>query len=77
MEHDYLTLALAEQGYAVKLRRYFHQHPEVGPAEQVETMAAISRELENLGIPWERVPGGGILGFLGNPARGKTVLLRV
>ena len=76
MERDYLTLAQAEQAYTVKLRRYFHQHPEVGPAEQVETMAAICRELETLEIPYERVPGGGILGFLGDPARGKTVLLR-
>ena len=83
MERDYLTLAQAEQAYTVKLRRYFHQHPEVGPAEQVETMAAICRELETLEIPYERVPGGGILGFLwamiegGKAGAGtKTVALR-
>ena len=76
MERDYLAMARAEQAYTVKLRRYFHQHPEVGPAEQVETMDAICRELEALGIPYEWVPGGGVLGFLGDPARGRTVLLR-
>ena len=71
MERDYLTLAQAEQAYTVKLRRYFHQHPEVGPAEQVETMAAICRELETLEIPYERVPARRDSGISGRPRPGK------
>lgn len=76
MEQDFLKLAQAEAEYTVALRRYFHERPEVGPAEQVETVAVICRELEDLGVSYERVPGGGVLGFVGDPSRGKTVLLR-
>lgn len=76
MNTDFLAVAQKEKEYTVRLRRFFHAHPEAGPAEQVETMKAIGRELEALDIPFEQIPGGGLLGFIGDPARGKTVLLR-
>jgi len=73
---DLLKLARDNFSYTVALRRYFHSYPEAGPAEQVETMEYIKKELTRLDIPYEQVPGGGIFGFLSGDPTGKTVLLR-
>lgn len=39
-------------------------------------MAAIEAELDTLDIPHERVPGGGVFGFIEGGAPGRTLLLR-
>lgn len=73
---DILQQAKDVFAYTVKMRRHFHRHPECGPGEQLETMATIEAELESMGIPYVRVPKGGIFGFINGAKPGKTVLLR-
>jgi len=73
---DILLLAQAQAEYTIQLRRHFHEFPEAGPTEQVETLKTIASELDAMGIRHIRVPGGGLFGFIDGPVRGKTVLLR-
>ncbi|MGN0775129.1 MAG: M20 family metallopeptidase [Candidatus Ventricola sp.] len=73
---DILALAQARAARTVELRRHFHRNPEAGPEEQHDTMVAIEAELDALGIPHERVPGGGVFGFIEGGAPGRTLLLR-
>lgn len=62
--------------YTVSLRRHFHTWPECMPEEQIHTMERIEQELDALGIRHERVPGGGIFGFIDGGKPGKTLLMR-
>lgn len=71
-----LDIAKQNSDYTVKIRRYFHEHPECGPAEQTNTMAVIKEELEKIEIPYVQVPGGGIFAYINGDSTGKTVLLR-
>ena len=76
---DYRQLyAMAQACFAdmVTLRRHFHTWPEMGPEEQVNTMARIMQELDRLEIPYVHVPYGGIIARIDGPADGRTVLLR-
>lgn len=50
---------LRDHDYIVNLRRWFHQHPELGK-EEFETQAAIERELDKLGIEHRRIAGTGV-----------------
>ena len=59
-----LDIAKQNSDYTVKIRRYFHEHPECGPAEQTNTMAVIKEELEKIEIPYVQVPGGGIFAYI-------------
>ena len=68
--------ALALYDYTVGLRRHFHTWPECMPEEQVHTMERIERELDAMSVPHERVPGGGIFGFIGGSRPGRTLLMR-
>ena len=63
--------------YVVAMRRYFHEHPEL-PNQEDATLRRVGEELKRMGIPWEEIPGGGLMGFLQgtHPGKGKTVLLR-
>ena len=46
-------LAVELEPYIIEQRRYFHQHPELS-LQEVETTAAIARELDAMDIPYER-----------------------
>ncbi len=73
---DLLQRAREYLEYTVRVRRHFHEYPEAGPAEQLQTLAFIENELEAMHIPYLRIAGGGLLGFLAKEKPGKTVLLR-
>lgn len=73
---DVLQKVLNKFDYAVRLRRYFHENPECGPDEQIETMAYIEKELDKMQIRHIRVENGGIFAFIDGSEEGKTVLLR-
>lgn len=68
--------ALADAHYdeLVKLRRYFHEHPELSNVEDA-TCDTIQKKLEEYGIRTEVVEHGGVFGFIDN-GPGKTVLMR-
>ena len=60
----------------VKLRREFHQYPELGYRE-FETSERVTRQLKKLGIPVKsRVAKTGVVGVLTGKKKGKTVALR-
>lgn len=46
-------MAAELEPYIIGQRRYFHQHPELS-LQEVETTAAIARELDAMDIPYER-----------------------
>ena len=69
-------VAAKYEQYQVKMRRYFHQHPEVSEKE-FETSKVIKEELDKIGVPW--VPCGletGVLATIKGAKPGKTILLR-
>ena len=72
---DFLKIAESLESYITGHRRYLHRHPELSDKED-NTVAYICKELEALGIRHVDVPFGGVFAFLGDEARGRTVLLR-
>ena len=75
MHMDYKKLAWEQEDYIVAMRREFHRHPEVSDHED-RTVARIMEELKKMDIDSIEVPHGGVLAFLGNAEKGRTVLLR-
>lgn len=60
--------------YLSQIRRRLHETPEVS-GQEIQTLALVRNELEDIGIPYVEVPDGGILGFI-RGGEGKGVLLR-
>lgn len=65
--------------YAVELRRHFHRHPEP-TSREFETINFICSQLSELGIPYHKIPDGGILAEINGTgpqnAQAPHVLLR-
>lgn len=62
--------------YQVKMRRYFHENPELSEKE-FNTSKVVKEELDKIGVPW--VPCGlktGVLATIEGKKPGKTILLR-
>lgn len=72
---DSLAAATAIEAELVSHRRYLHIHPEPTGKEDA-TVAYIEKELAALGIPYDHVENGGVIGYINKDAAGKTVLLR-
>ena len=68
-------LAIAVEPYVIEMRRYFHEHPELSNHED-KTIERLCEELDKMGISYEVVPHGGIIGYIEGAKPGKTVLLR-
>ena len=62
-------LAVELEPYIIGQRRYFHQHPELS-LQEVETTAAIARELDAMGIPYERPLATGVVATIRGGAPG-------
>lgn len=60
---DIKSMAEQQREYAIALRREFHEHPELS-GQETETRARIVRELEQMDIPYELLPGTGIIARL-------------
>ena len=56
-------LAKAVDPYVVSMRRYFHENPELSNQED-KTIERIGQELDAMGIRYEVVPKGGIIGYV-------------
>jgi amidohydrolase len=72
---DFKRLALEEEAFAIEARRHIHRHPELSGLEH-ETVKYVKGLLESFGIEHADVPPGGVLGFIGDERKGKTILLR-
>ena len=60
----------------IKLRRHFHQNPELG-MEEYETSSKVVEILEDLGLTVKKnIANTGVMGFLEGSKPGNTVLLR-
>lgn len=73
---DIKEVATKYADYQIRMRRYFHQHPEVSEKE-FETSKVVKAELDKIGVPW--VPCGletGVLATIKGRKPGKTILLR-
>lgn len=69
-------LCIGQQSYAARMRKHFHLHPELSGRE-FETVGAIAAELDAIGVPYEVIPDGGILGWIETGSDdGPCVLLR-
>ena len=55
--------------YAVAMRREFHRHPELS-WQETESSGPDSRELDEMGIPYEEVVGTGTIATL----KGKRII---
>ena len=63
------------EDYIVKMRRYFHENPELS-GEEYNTQKVILAELEGLGLDIEKVGNTSIIARLKGSKPGKTVALR-
>ena len=68
-------LVLENQEYMIAMRRFFHQYPEVSGKEW-KTREKIIEELEQMGVPYEKVEGTGVIAVIQGEKPGKNKLLR-
>ena len=69
------SYVIEEKDYLVKMRRYFHAHPEVS-LKEFNTCKRIEEELDAFGIPHRRVGETGVYAWLdGGRGPGRTVVL--
>jgi len=72
MDNRLMTKDLEE--YLIKMRRHFHQHPELS-LEEVETEKKICEELDKMGIPWIHINPHNVIGILeGKPGEKKLCI---
>lgn len=72
---DILKWATEIEAEVIAWRRKIYEHPELSDYE-FETMALIRQVLNESGVTFVDVPGGGIIAFIEGPVPGKTVFLR-
>ena len=72
---DIKTTGAKYDSYLRKMRRYFHEHPELSNREY-ETSAAILKELSEMGIPARKLGGTGVVADIKCGKPGKCVALR-
>lgn len=72
---DTFSLAKKVEQYVIDIRRDLHMYPEVS-LQEVRTIKVVTEELERLGIEFEIVPNGGIIGIIEGETSGKSIILR-
>lgn len=72
---DTLQAAKEVDDYVIKIRRDLHLHPEIG-LQEVRTIKVVTEELAKMGIQYEIVSNGGIIGFIEGNQPGKSLILR-
>lgn len=70
-----LALAEAEYNETVRLRRHFHEYPELSNQE-VHTIDFLEKYLQSLGIAPVNIPDAGLIGVIDSGKPGKTLLMR-
>ena len=72
---DLFKLSQEVEPYVIAMRREFHANPEIS-FQEVRTTARIREELDKLGIPYETVGSGNVVGLLDTGRPGKTLSIR-
>ncbi|MEI3605221.1 amidohydrolase [Pseudogracilibacillus sp. SE30717A] len=72
---DTLRLAKEIEDYVIDIRRDLHEHPEISMEEE-RTINVVTSELKKMGIDYEIVPHGGVIGFIEGDQSGNTIVLR-
>jgi len=65
----------APKEYVVKMRRYFHEHPE-GSFKEFKTAERIENELKEMGLSPRRVANTGVIVDINGESKGKMVAFR-
>ena len=68
-------LVAQQEEYIISMRRAFHTHPEVS-GQEFDTRDLLIRELEGMGVPYQKVPGTGLIAVIQGARPGKNRLLR-
>src|SRR5690625_4895078 len=72
---DVMQLATQLEEEMIAIRRDLHMYPETSMEEE-RTIQVVTDYLTKLGIDFEIVPHGGIIGYIRGKSGGKTVVLR-
>ncbi len=75
MDFSIPELAQGQTAYITRMRREFHKHPELSGRE-TWTRSVLIREIEDMGLPYELLPGTGIIAKIEGAKPGKTRVLR-
>lgn len=63
------------QPYTVQMRREFHEYPEIS-GHEVHTRQVLIREIEAMGLPYEKVEGTGLIAMIHGEKSGPYKVLR-
>ena len=72
---DILKTAAANEALLIEMRRHIHENPELSDKEY-ETLEYIKEKLTAFGVDFVEIKHGGILAWVGDANKGKSVLLR-
>ena len=73
---DIKEVAAKYSDYQIKMRRYFHAHPELSRQES-NTSAVVKKELDSIGVSWKKCGlENGVLATIKGAKPGKTILIR-
>ena len=64
-----------QEEYIISMRRAFHTHPEVS-GEEFHTREVLIHELESMGVPYQKLPGTGLIAVIQGANPGKNRVLR-
>lgn len=72
---DIQALVEREREYIISMRREFHRHPEIS-GKEFHTREVLMRELDAMGVPYEKLPGTGLIATIEGTQPGKNRVLR-
>lgn len=75
MAQEWKEFAYGQQEYLTQMRREFHRHPELSGQEH-HTREVIMRELDAMGIPYEKIEGTGLIATIKGGKPGVCKMLR-
>lgn len=69
------VLISEQQDYVVRMRREFHEHPEIS-GKEYHTRERLIREIESMDIPYRLLDGTGMIAFIKGAKPGKHRVIR-
>lgn len=72
---DKQALVEREREYIISMRREFHRHPEIS-GKEFHTREVLMRELDAMGVPYEKLPGTGLIATIEGAQPGINRVLR-